>query len=368
MATIEKRGEYWTVRWRFAGRQHRHGRIPSQATAKTIARQVEDATARGVLWIGDTGAGATLAEAVAAYVEDRARIVAKATLSRESGSLARFQDDHPDRLDVVDTDAIERWHGKLLQRMSPLSANHEARAIDGFARWCLQRRQFRDGVGDLRDLRLPYAAPQLVPDAPSWGEMDAAIHRATGWYRDLAIVMRCTGLRSQQAMHLRRGNVDLRALTITIPPSLPGSKSRAERRGRVVPLSRVLADELAAWGAWSPDLWLIDRTHRTASGYVAGADKRHPIEPTPMRNAWRATGIRATAWRQPLHCFRKGFVTGLASAGVPDELRKYLVGHSGGVHADTYTVWTLLEDRLREAVAIVPPITRGVVLALAAVE
>ena len=39
-----------------------------------------------------------------------------------------------------------------------------------------------------------------------------------------------------------------------------------------------------------------------------------------------------------------------------ESIRKHLVGHSNGVHGDVYTVFRVLEDQLRLAVAHIPPV------------
>jgi hypothetical protein len=58
----------------------------------------------------------------------------------------------------------------------------------------------------------------------------------------------------------------------------------------------------------------------------------------------------------PTHSFRRGVISGLAELGVHEETRKYLAGHSGGVHGDVYTVYRALESRLRDAVNQIPRI------------
>ena len=56
---------------------------------------------------------------------------------------------------------------------------------------------------------------------------------------------------------------------------------------------------------------------------------------------------------QPSHAFRKAFDTHLLVAGVPEAHIRYLLGRRSGI--DGYTPWRLLEDRLRRAVAPIPP-------------
>jgi len=71
-----------------------------------------------------------------------------------------------------------------------------------------------------------------------------------------------------------------------------------------------------------------------------------------VREAWAKTEANAAVFAgRPNHAFRKGFVSGLARAGVDREVRQYLVGQSTGL-SGIYTDPDSLP--LREAVAKVP--------------
>lgn len=365
MASIEKRGRFYTVRWKEHGVSRQRGRIPTHEAAKVIQREVEIAVARGERWSGDAGTAPTLEAAVGAYLVDCARLYAPSTIARNGGAIARWQDAHPGAtLASLTTEAIEAWHGHHVQRgASPIHAEREARALDGLLTWCAGQDDYAEHVRRRRPLRMPGAQPRLLATAPSWDQMDAAIGAARGWYRDLFVVLRCTGLRGQQAMYLRWEHVDLTAATLTIPPDHHGSKTRQERRGRIVPLAPVLVRELAGWGR--REGWLIDKTQRPDKAPAGSDDRRWPMDHEAARGIWTRAGVPQVDRQQPVHGFRRGFISGLAEAGVPEEHRKPLVGHSGGVHGDVYTVWRVLEPHLRAAVAKVPPIATGRVLALA---
>ncbi len=61
-------------------------------------------------------------------------------------------------------------------------------------------------------------------------------------------------------------------------------------------------------------------------------------------------------YRQPCHCFRKGFVSELVRAGATEKAVRQLVGHSGGVTFDVYTSQWAMEEALSEAVGLIPAI------------
>ena len=101
--------------------------------------------------------------------------------------------------------------------------------------------------------------------------------------------------------------------------------------------------------------WVVDKCWQVYGQPCRDLDDRSWHHATPRR-IWERTPVHPRVYRQPLHCFRKGLISGLAKVGVPEPLRKYLVGHSSGVHGDTYTVFTALEPSLREAVKLIPPL------------
>lgn len=200
---------------------------------------------------------------------------------------------------------------------------------------------------------LPMAtAPSKRTVAPTWEEMDAVIAAADGWHKQLATLLRFTGLRVQQAMRLVWGDFDLTGKVPTLTVRSELGKSRSEMRGRVVPISKHLAKLLAAWrGGAAADANVIDspRFGETARSRMA--------RERDMARAWARAGARAEAWEgRPHHAFRKGFVSGLKRAKADDEAVEFLVGHSLGLRG-VYTDGDAIP--LRAAVALIPPLTNG---------
>ena len=186
------------------------------------------------------------------------------------------------------------------------------------------------------------AAPTV---APTWAEMDACIAALQSWQRDLAVLLRFTGLRVQQAMYLTWDDLDLRARCLRVRGEL--GKSPQERRGRVLPVSAHLADELVRWPVGDEPWLVLSSRHR-------GGDRERMARARDLRRAWRRAGVREEAWRgRPHHSFRKGFVSELRRAGADADAVEFLVGHSLGLRG-IYTDPTALP--LRAAVDLIPPV------------
>lgn len=121
-------------------------------------------------------------------------------------------------------------------------------------------------------------------------------------------------------------------------------KTNQERRGRIIPISKHLAQELANWprdGALVlPGVGRSAASDRTASC-------------APFRDAWAAAGVSREVWaRRPHHAFRRGMETGLVAAGASYEAVEALVGHALGGAGRKYVDTRRL--KLREAVDLIP--------------
>jgi len=195
----------------------------------------------------------------------------------------------------------------------------------------------------IRMVREP-AAPTV---APTWAEMDACIAELRRWQRDLAVLLRFTGLRVQQAMSLTWDDVDLRARCMRVRGEL--GKSPQERRGRVVPVSGHLVDELGDWPV-GDEPWLV------LSKRQRGNDRERMARARDFRRAWERAGVREDVWRgRPHHSFRKGFVSELRRSGADADAVEFLVGHSLGLRG-IYTDPSALP--LRATVDLIPPVAK----------
>lgn len=211
--------------------------------------------------------------------------------------------------------------------------------------WAANRDEFCRLVPPAR--RTDYATDPARPvAAPTWAEMDACLDACQGWQRQLGLVLRFTGLRVQQAMGLRWDDLDMDAATLRVRGEL--GKSRRERAGRTIPVSRHLVALVAGWGLRED--WLVP----------CGRDIRL-ARSRDMARAWKRAGVRQEVWRQrPDHAFRHGFVSELKRAGADTEAVEALVGHRLPGERETYVDRAALA--MRQAVDLIPPI--GILAAL----
>jgi len=226
------------------------------------------------------------------------------------------------------------------------TANRRVNHVHQLWEWCYDHDTI--GAETPRPRRIDLPSPEAAATrAPTWAQMDAVID-AVGlehWRRYL-MVLRCTGLRTSQAMQLRWEDVDFDAGTLLIRPEL--GKSRSERRGRVVPLAPVLLREMSTWGPRQG--WLVD--------WPGDTGQRDPARST-LRRAWERAGVPREIWAtQPNHAMRKGYISGLRLLGAAADAVEFLVGHDMGIRGTYTDPWAL---PLTDAVARVPGCVPGCV-------
>ncbi len=189
------------------------------------------------------------------------------------------------------------------------------------------------------------AEPAARTIAPTWEEMDRCVGAAAGWQRQLATVLRYTGLRVDQGMRLLWSDLDLERAELRIRPEL--GKSRQEKRGRVVPVPLHLVEEVSTWGERVGFLVPCGRHDGPRAREARGRD---------LARAWRRAGVREEVWKaHPHHAFRKGYESGLLALGAPFLHVEHLIGHSIRGAADAY-VDPAVAFELRSTVDLVPRI------------
>lgn len=332
MASVHKRGDGWAVKWRDGGRggrQHSLTRSTERA-AHALAEEIERAIERWGRYEPARAPRATsLRVALDGFIADSSRRHAPGTTKNYAQHLLAF------RTWCGDVDVSALSHRLLSDYQLHLATPETGRHLHGrgastiqkhFAAielawqwaWKRQARGEYQGVPqpDSLELRRPPAPHKL---APTWAQMDRAIGAARGWQRDLYVVLRCTGLRVQQALGLEWSDLRLdgEVPTLHVRPEL--GKSRQEKRGRWVPLSPVLVRELAGWGLREGPVVRCAREHREARARDA-------------QRAWARAGVDEAVWSGCAHhAFRAGFQSGLKSLGADDEAVEFLVGHSRGI-------------------------------------
>lgn len=373
MASVhtDKRGKPY-VSWReLAPPKRQHVRYcPTVAVARELCREIRRVHALGQEWwpAGDpraaTVAGAPpliLRDLLERYVEESGQLRARATAvarARRLDVFQRFADEVGVGVSGLSRELLVRFVGWLRARPTVKTESTIHKYVRGVEHWWRWAADADDRVPPPKRLELT-PAPRSETRAPTWAQMDAAIaacldetpsvggggHAPNVPLYRLMVVLRCTGLRVQQAMALEWSDVDLRNKTLTVRPEL--GKTPQERAGRTVPLAPPLVKALRAWRAEEDaGRWVVPSNR-------SGATPRLARQRDAVR-AWQRSGVPAEVWRgQSFHAFRKGFVSGLGEAGVARETVDYLVGHTLAVHGRYAAAWSL---RLAKAVALVPVI------------
>lgn len=387
MASIRKRGRKYIVRWRDPDGTERIRTVPDFDTAKKLQRDVERTVALGRRWEpADRHALPELAvitrvegeERITAglvhdYLADRARLFGSETVRSYSRALALFvaqiRSENPTRrrltVDLLTKEAVGRFYDQLIADGRAIStARLRVTPLQGMWEWGYEDDRYGDYLGRPRRLEMP--TPVYTPArAPTWAEMDACIwaawrmaRRKTSpgrypniermWRYRLAILLRFTGLRVDQAMRLTWDDVDIDRGTLVVRGEL--GKSRQERAGRIVPLSEHLLEHLAGWGV--REGWLV-APNKTDRGSISWR----------MARIWSQSGVPEAVWKgHPHHTFRKGFTSSLKRLGADTEAVEYLVGHSTKGARAHYLDPDALP--LRDVVALIPALTPDVVLAI----
>lgn len=364
MASIRKHGPSWQIRWvQPDGTWASRGGFRTRSAAAATAREIDECVASGRRWEPrDARPASDLRLIGAAYIQDCARRLQAVTVRGYARTIESYLQwlpslspsnlSRPRLLEYYDhlCATPARAGGATLGR--PRAASTPVKRLSELHTWWTwahdEDERWPGAVAAPRDLRLTMPAqPRVV--APTWAEMDAAVAASVGPHRRVAILLRFTGLRIQQVMRLRWDDVDLDARTLRIRPEL--GKSRAERVGRVVPLSAHLVAELAGWGV--RDGWVVP-THRQPG------PRERVYRSREMRAAWERAGVRPEVWDgRPDHAFRKGFRSGLKRLGGDSEAIEYLLGHDlGDGEEGTYTDPDALP--LRTTIDLAPPLAEPI--------
>lgn len=359
MASIKKRNGSHRVRWRDPDGRARSRQCPDRSTAEKLRKDIERCVAEGRRWEPrDVREVPDLGEILKAFLRDYARrnstnsamLMArsfdvflrwlKAREARQHGAL---------RPDLLSKALLTEWYDDLVKggrhgHARKLSTRKRmVQRLEAAWAWAAEEDEYAEYVPRPRKLDMPSGATDPTV-APTWEEMDQCVGAAHGAVRQLAIVLRFTGLRVQQAMRLRWSDVDMDRGTLTIRGEL--GKTKQERRGRGIPLSPHLLKELAGWGR--REGWLVPSFRTGKSERIA--------RQRDMQRAWIRAGVREAVWRgDSHHSFRNGFVSGLKKLRADDEAVEYLVGHSLGLRG-AYTDPEALP--LQEAVNLIPPLGR----------
>lgn len=334
MASLDKRNGEWRVRWRDPDGRARSRQCPTKAAAQALAREIEDAVARGQRWQPrDARAEADLRTLLKDYAEECARVLRPGTAVRYALGLdlfLRYLEKAHGKGALLPPSVLTRrmlsdWygdlrHGGLHGRDRSDATRRKIVEVGQLAwKWLYDNDESGAEIPPPRTLRMA-REPAKPTVAPTWAEMDTVIGALNGWHQRLGIVLRFTGLRCQQAMGLRWTDIDLNRGRLTIRGEL--GKSRQEQRGRVMPVSPFLVALVKTWER--TDEWIITSS-RTG-------DRERMARARDAERGWERSGVRKEAWEgRPHHAFRKGFVSELKRAGADADAVEFLVGHSLGL-------------------------------------
>lgn len=345
MASIDKRGDGFRVRWRDPDGQARSRQCPTLRSAKELAREVEEAVALGRRWAPPAEVRIPeLAELIDAFLRDMGRVARQLTIDNYHAKLGTFLAFAASKartravpVTVLSRTLLEDFDADRIANGYKASSR---RAVLGmvmrFWRWGAQHDEWRAHVPNPSAPAMPAVSFEAV-QAAEWREVDEVLRTATEraarspgreWVRRLIWLMRCLGWRVSQCYRLQWTDVDLERGTMRLRPEL--GKSRNERRGRTVPLPPVLRAEIETWGR--REGFLIGKTINVATHATANVRDcwvKATLDGKPMR-------AEVFAWR-PDHAFRKTFRTELVRARCSSDAIEYWCGRSTGIGGDVYT-------------------------------
>ncbi|MBJ96097.1 MAG: hypothetical protein CMP23_16655 [Rickettsiales bacterium] len=203
----------------------------------------------------------------------------------------------------------------------------------------------------------------------SWAEIDAFIRVAVlskrcQWAWKLAVLMRYTGMRCNEARLVRWDHVQDNWI------HLPADLCKT-RRGRKIPIAGDLLAFPTEWrdhsGSLVPDLPDGARYKRSTviQAFSRLWEKAHLEERVP-REAFGHIPGRANS--SPTHTFRNCFSSQLKRAGARWEAVEAVLGHYSSIGVASH--YDFLDDLMLEAVELVPPLNSEVqtVIALTAAK
>ena len=373
MASIErKRKGVYSIRWRDPDGRQRQRTVSTRQAADDLRREVRQAIELGRRW-----------EPVGARRPPELRTMFAAFLTAQIRLRPRTLRRYGQMLEAFATWA-ETQHGKrdatseLLSRSllrdyfahltttpgrngAPRTVSTARKHVEAVAlawAWAWdedEEHAWTDLVPRFRPVKL--ATVERAPTiAPTWQQMDAAVEAClTTWHRQLAVILRCTGMRVSAALQLEWADVDLGAATLTIR----SETTKGGYSGRTVPVSPVLVAELATWGRREgPVIAAPEAERRAARGELGPSGKAARGRAARMlAAAWKRSGVPERVWtRQPGKAFRKGFTSELKRLGADVEAVERLVGHMRRDVRSHYLDDSALRPHLTAAVDLVPGI------------
>lgn len=358
-AWIEKRGEAWTVRWKFNGRSGRR-KVPDKKTARVLVREIETCHSLGRHWYPESrSANPDIIEIMTTRIERAKATKAKSTVKGYKCCFAQFVDflrlrKPRGKLGVhfFSEAQLLEFHNWLLAERgnSSRTAATRFRQMKTLWYWASTSAEYAEEVPRFINVEVPLFQPPPRRLSPTWAQLDTILSRMmnarptkrkVASYR-AAFVMRMTGLRATQACALNWEDISLDDGTLYIRGDI--GKSSLERRGRLIPISPHLVSEAATWGR--------------REGRLVGCNLKYPtLHSAIYRHIERTAdeSLKELLAGQSLHCFRRAFTSELVGRGAKRFAVEILLGRSTGVGGDIYTDPRFVWDTLEDTVAMVTP-------------
>ena len=348
MASIEKRGEKFQVRWWTLSGVQKKRICSTRESARELAREIEHCIDTGTDWAPKPAVVSTepdIEEVTKAFIEHRALRLRASTLRRYGEGLDIFERFLRTRVprgkllvSLLTRPLLEDYYSWLCR---PENGLHKRARMPDTSRKILEIAQLMWQWADASDRwlnqiprpkQIEMVRNAVTPVvAPTWVEMDACVAACRGWHKQLATVLRYTGLRVGETMLLEWRDVNMDKGTLIIRPET--SKTGA---GRMIPLSSHLLEEIATWG--KREGYLVPNGRRKG-------DRYRQAQQSYVARAWVRAGVRPEACEQPNHAFRRGWKSGMLSINAHPDAVDYLQGHSlgrGGARSRYIDPWQAL--------------------------
>lgn len=364
MASISKlktgRKRY-RVRWRQPNASQTEKRFHSRKEAEAFRREVEDTRSKGAN-VPMKETIINLEDCIGDYFSTKRNKWKESTYKQKVQYLSQFvewydrtENAYPD-LRVLSDRLLLRFHHWLMSKDNPCSegtAYARVRHIEHFWQWAYNREEYHSHCPNPVKAEIREVVTQRVFDFPTWKDLDKAILSSQGWYRQVMIILRYTGLRVGQVMRLKWDDINLKTRRLTFRGKL--GKTRQEERGRAFYLSPHLLAHLRAWPKESE--WIVDRRLIHKGRKPSNNDNRNITCNRIPKEIWQRTDVPSYLYRQSFHCFRKAVNQGLMELGAQDSIRKYMLGHHTDVNESVYLSVRILLNKTSEVAALFPPLT-----------
>lgn len=340
-------GRGWSVvaRWGTTRRYGRRAGVIDEASAWRVYHLVKDALERGFWWTPGAlrqaapAAVPSLQDTLNGFISHRAmRGDAPETQRALVTGLKRFGNWLQRETDDASLRALAGLYGihgedalyayvAWLGRAQPLGEGLATRTVIQYGSiasrfWAWAERRYR-GVVPVRPEFEMKAPPPAKISAPTWAQMHAVLRAAEDdspvYYK--AFLLQCfLGLRVGQALRLRWEDVDLERRVLHVRGEI--GKTRAEKAGRLIPISDHLVEALAGWGRREG---LVVPRERTTKVERASRKVRYAA----VYRILEASEVPFEVWSGcSTHFIRKGFMTNLTREGADRGLVELYVGHS----------------------------------------